>query len=410
MRKTFFSAGAQLIGLPTGVIKRMLSGAYQIESAACKDGRTEAFMRDFCSWMEQCVRKNNSDCVCIIVGVSSPGSFPQAALDELKSFVGKCNGVKQFYWGLSHDPNVSSMDITGIMNLNYAQPLDLQQQTNIIHSKCKRDILSAMMKSTTPSEVDMLYAAKWLEDNYASDGIMYKGVFELNDYLDWRRLEEGNESQQWQNSNVRLMVVTKSQPLNNGPAWDMRANSIRKKEKDEYAKLENSCLDTIPFNKSIAFVVYGIMSMLLDPQNTMPNYGSFTTEDVLKGVDLFPYAWINRSKLGTNGTLASWTEEHRFDYDSYTIEQIRILNPKVIVCCGRENRKNSMIEILNANGFHFRQTVKVPEIWVEDEKHMLAIDSALPFVSVEDFYDGCVVKLHDFIMFYPIFLIDHKQR
>lgn len=399
MNKNSFSAVAQLIGLPTGVIKRMLSGAYQIESAASKDGRTEAFMRDFCSWMEQCVRKNNSDCVCIIIGMPSPGSFPQTALNELNSFVGKCNGVKQFYWGLSHDPNVSSMDITGIMNLNYAQPLDLQQQTNIIQSKCKHDILSAMMKGTTPSEVDMLYAAKWLEYNYASDGIMYKGVFELNDYLDWRRLEEGNESQQWLNSKVRPLIMTRKQNLRDGNAWDNRGNAMRKRETDKNAKLGYACLDTERFDRRVAFTVHGIMSMLHNPLHAMQVHGTFAEKDVLKSVDSYPYACINRNKLGDSD------ETTKAISDRYTIEQIELLKPNLIVCCDKKGGQNSMIALLNENGYDFHQTTVDPDLWVDDKRHILAIDSYTPSVYETDatFYNENVNKLNKFITVYPNF-------
>lgn len=399
MRKTIFSAGAQLIGLPAGVITRMLSGAYQIESAACKDGRTEPFMREFFSWMEKCVRKNNSDCVCIIIGVSSPGSFPQAALNELNSFVSNCNGVKQFYWGLCHDPNVSHMDITGIINLNYAEPLDLQQQTNIIHSKCKRNILSAMMKGATPSEADMLYAAKWLEDNYASDGIMYKGAFELNDYLDWRRLEDGKESQQWLNSKVRPLIMTREPNLRDGSAWDFRGNAMRKRETDKNANLGYACLATGRFDRRVALTVHCIMSMLHNPLHTMQVYGTFVEKDVLKSVDSYPYACINRNKLGDSDEITKAIS------DRYSIEQIELLKPNLIVCCDKKGGQNSMIDLLNENGYDFHQTSVDPDLWVDVKRHILAIDSYTPSVYETDatFYNENVNKLHKFITTYPNF-------
>lgn len=163
-------------------------------------------------------------------------------------------------------------------------------------------------------------------DNFAEDGLLYKGDINYSDTGYWYR-NTGNEEELWKNAHTRVLFLTKD--LNDTDAWDIRAETGRKNHSGE----TNIIINT-PFYKNYMRWFYGILTACqtgecksYEEANCQQTYRSFFDE--------MPLVRVNCKKQVGGGTISTDRLKHFMErYKDLLVKQIKLYNPDVIVCCG----------------------------------------------------------------------------
>lgn len=217
--------------------------------------------------------------------------------------------------------------------------------------------------------LDSWYRHDISKGEISPDGVYFKGKSSPTSYGQmWRA--HGKEDDQWNSSNRRILFVSKD-PNEIDNAYDMRGPDLTQ---NPDGTLSFGCR----FNNNLLRITAGLHTIL----NT--NYESYETINNIKKLhEIWQEAAVGRINLKkhsggssiSNTILEEWIKE----YKPYILEQISLLDPHIIVCCGgssiikdfiiteylKENPEN--LKSPDDNWIYYSSTNKK---WVIDSYHL----------------------------------------
>lgn len=186
---------------------------------------------------------------------------------------------------------------------------------------------------------DKEYKGYKMEDYFATDGIMNKGEFYIDecDVGAIRRKVSGKENELWTECPLRILFLTKDE--NADEAWDVRTETFYKKGLG--LPPNNKTISDSFFFQNEACILYGL-------QNTTPEkmmmYDDFTWKDALKYSDNNIFARINCKKETGGPTISDKVLRDAINkYYKYLKEQILNLDADILVCCGNQKDNNLIL-------------------------------------------------------------------
>ena len=154
------------------------------------------------------------------------------------------------------------------------------------------------------------------ENNFADDGIMYRGLIKEYDYGTERFSDKEQENKMWNDAPLRILFLTKDQNAGGYDAWDVRG---------ETGNLSYA------FFRNLMYQLYGLV-------NTTPEHKAdykFTNEQAIELYSTFPIARINAKKEAGTSSISNYTLRDYIERDKDLLkEQILNLDADIIVCCG----------------------------------------------------------------------------
>lgn len=237
------------------------------------------------------------------------------------------------------------------------------------------------------------------EENFAPDGIMYRGMF--NDYGSGvERLAdlEGKENDMWANSPLRILFLTKDQNAGGEDAWDVRG---------EVGDLSYA------FFRNLMYQLYGLVNT---KPGSKPEYDDFTNEDAMNLYSSYPIARINvKKEAGESSISNSVLEKYLKDDKEFIKKQILNLDSDIIICCGYsdsiENTGNHLLNFLiNHCGYVFKKQPNNNWIYYDEVRNKLAINNWHLSVrySSEKIYNEMITAYESFLSSHPSFLNNHR--
>ena len=236
------------------------------------------------------------------------------------------------------------------------------------------------------------------EENFAPDGIMYRGKIERyengSERLD---SEKGIENKEWSKTPLRILYLTKDQNVSGDGAWDVRGETGRKFE--ESLKIGSS------FHRSLMYQLYGIV-------NTTPKVKALFPENERMLIDLYDsyiHARINVKKEGGNSSIKNPVlVRYMNQYKDLLVEQIRSLDADVFICCGYsdsvEKTGNVILNFLNENLYSFEKVNN----WISYDKtrNKIAINTyhLSARISYNDVFEDMTQAYYEFLVAHPDFL------
>lgn len=236
------------------------------------------------------------------------------------------------------------------------------------------------------------------ENNFAPDGIMYRGIF--SDYgTGIERLpdNEGSENEKWANAPLRILFLTKDQNAGGEDAWDVRG---------ETGDLSYA------FFRNLMYQLYG----LVNTTTTQKADYEFTNEDAIELYNTFPIARVNVKKEAGESSIKNEVLRFYLDRDKKFIkEQILNLDADIIVCCGYsdyvEESGNLLLNFLNNEcGFSFERQPDDNWIYFDQALNKIAINNWHLSVrySSEKIYDQMMTAYKNFLNNHPKFIETHR--
>lgn len=242
------------------------------------------------------------------------------------------------------------------------------------------------------------------EDFCVNGGLQFRGEFFLGESSDgfcyWDR-KEGDEETLWKESPKRVLILTKD--LNEpGDTWDIRKESCgRKAIPIEQRDASTVQYLNIGFYRRLKRWVYGIFKSTNEFDIPTFDYVCRNSEELAKFYEHAPLVRINckmESGVSTisNNELSSYINRDK----KFLIQQIKIYQPNVIVCCGKKIILNQLVkEIYNL------QEIVENCVYYSEDSNVLVVDSYHPSARIKDkrlydefltnFYKG--VKAVDFV-------------
>jgi hypothetical protein len=226
---------------------------------------------------------------------------------------------------------------------------------------------------------------------FCADGLLYRGEeweVQGEDGKTYYGRSEGNEEELWINAPKRILFLLKD--TNSNPDQDNR----------EFHPGKNGTLNC--HYRNLAYWLFGLLSF--DEDNDAPEFGQLDLwEDVYPVFDAKPFAIVNCKKESGGATLSNevlW--EHLSTYNDYIKEQIEILNPDIIVCCGGSSLiKNYVEKSVYPN-------IKKVNNWIycDEKNNKVVIDSYHPSYwqipgGSKTLYEGMMSACRDFLDKYP---------
>ncbi len=188
------------------------------------------------------------------------------------------------------------------------------------------------------------------EDEFAQDGLLYRGDIVYTDKGFWER-HEGNEESLWEASSKRIMFLTKD--LNDpGNPWDIRCETGRKNKhgKDIFS------VNTL-FYKNYMRMLYGILNAQED--NSDLSYDTVNNPAIYQPFfDKVPIVRINcKKQVGGNSLKNSELIKYLRNYKDILLKQINLYDANIIVCCGGSSiikefvAKNYITDLIQINSW-----------------------------------------------------------
>lgn len=218
---------------------------------------------------------------------------------------------------------------------------------------------------------------------FVKDGLLFKGRIEYENGF-WTRYP-GDESNNWHNSKVRILVLTKDL---NGDPWDIRSETGRKNNCEKgYIKINTR------FYKNYMNLCSGIFELL-------NNNKLYTFKDIglnqksRKTFEHMPLVRMNcKKQAGTSSISNSKLKKYLDKYKSFIIEQLDIYDANIILCCGGSSIIKNFVakeyikdlELINYWIYYSRSTKKI----IIDSYHFSYI------YSHEQFYKDLMNSLND---------------
>lgn len=222
------------------------------------------------------------------------------------------------------------------------------------------------------------------EEFCVNGGLQFRGDFFLGEpydgFCNWDR-KEGDEEMLWNGSSKRVLILTKD--LNEpGDTWDIRVESCGRKkvpadQKDApYVQYQN-----IGFYRKLKRWVYGIFKSTNESDIPTFDYVYGNSDELAKFYEQAPLVRINcKMKNGgntvSNNELLSYINNDK----EFLIQQIKMYQPNVIVCCGNQNEENIILTQLVRGIYGDLKVIENTGNWVyySKDSNVLVIDSYHP--------------------------------
>lgn len=245
-------------------------------------------------------------------------------------------------------------------------------------------------------------------DSFAEDGIMFRGEFYKSNSQYWFRHESGEENTLWANAPLRILYLTKDQPSAYCGAWDVREECCH----EPNSSIEDYILRHEFFYRNIVYSLYGYYCSIQGKKPLFEDVSSLSLEpEVLRVSDEYPFARINCKKIVGNGNCPQDKLEEVLKKDEEFLKrQIMCLDADLIICCGNQNGKNAILEMLNQIGYNFQHTDKDSyDVYYDEKKQVVAIDSyhlsySYGRYKYVDHYKDLVLTWQAFLEKHPGFL------
>lgn len=205
------------------------------------------------------------------------------------------------------------------------------------------------------------------ENEFVSDGLLFHDGLKYDGY-NWVRTSSGNNSENWQLSPRRLLIITRDQPCDDGDIWDVRRDTPIKKDgchlkKDKMYK----CL--IPW--TYAALLFDNEVNGICPNDEISRIGFWLTA---------PLARINCGKLAgkrdkdggcPREKVVSYLDESK----GFITRQIMLYNANIIICCtGYDKLTNPLVEFIKNN--YLLDLEKVNNyVWASKSTNKIVIDA-----------------------------------
>ena len=236
-------------------------------------------------------------------------------------------------------------------------------------------------------------------EKFCDDGLMFKGEIQTtlseNGSLCYYR-NPGDEDQLWDSAPKRVMFLNKDVP--NEKNEDLRARIFR----------QNPTIISSFIYKNISLWLYGLLNVSKDA--IPPDFDVINDSLILTAfIDKTPIAYVNCKKESGYSTITNKElNNHIEQYDKYLTDQIRILDPDIIVCGGGSSSiKNFIARMVYP---------KIEEInsWMfyDKENNKLVIDSFHPSyfgLTQKELYTRMMDKYREFLIRFPEFLNSSRK-
>lgn len=247
------------------------------------------------------------------------------------------------------------------------------------------------------------------ETNFADDGIMNKGEFDIKpDGTIIRKpsnMARSTENSMWNECPLRVLFLTKDENTDGDVAWDVRAETFYKKGNGLPPK--NKTISDSFFFRNEACILYGLLNTTLDNM-IMCSDKDFSWEDALRFSDEKIFARINcKKEAGDPTILDSVLGDAIKENYKYLKEQILTLDADILVCCGHQNDNNLILNTvydIYKNEFKYVDCVdgKGTGMHYNKKRNKLAIDAYhLAFFKggLEARYDETVGMYYEFLKY-----------
>lgn len=204
----------------------------------------------------------------------------------------------------------------------------------------------------------------------SSDGVYYKGNLYHNTDSDQMWRYAGKEDEQWSKAKRRILFVSK-EPNEGNNAYDMRAIDLT-------TNVDGSLSFGCRFNKNLLRITTGLSTL------TKSGYDPFDkVNDVAYVNKIWQETAIARINLKKHSGGSTTDLDKLFKdvvtYKSLILEQLHLLSPNIIVCCGGSSRIMKFIieEFLNEKPEELKSETDNwiyyspnKDIWVIDSYHL----------------------------------------
>ena len=227
------------------------------------------------------------------------------------------------------------------------------------------------------------------EEDFAFDGLLYRGEFKLVDGC-WER-QTGNESELWDNAPYRLLVLTKD-TTRNGGLDDMRIETGRANHTGgNVVSAGNN------FYRNLALWSYALLNAMqggkIERYNNTPDW-----DRLREYYESLPIARINcKKQIGESSIADSLLKSHIEKYAVFLKEQIAMYDANIILCCGGRGIIKEFV-----NSHYLPDLVKFSTagwIYYSPSTSKVVIDSYHPSAlkSMESMYDEMMADLSEFL-------------
>lgn len=204
-------------------------------------------------------------------------------------------------------------------------------------------------------------------DNIGLDGIKFRGKGPIYSETGFWHREPGNEKELWDNSNFRLLELTKD--LNDDEVWDIRAETGLK---------NHTATPTIGHRwyRNLMTFEYLLSAMFVDGK--LPSFSSLTDEQLISSFNSSISARINCKKTAGGGECPrSVLNYHIKAYGDLIRQQIIELNPTLIYIGGCDG--NLLLDKIVKDVYQDLLSVD-PSGWihVSESSHVVVINGYNP--------------------------------
>lgn len=209
---------------------------------------------------------------------------------------------------------------------------------------------------------------------FCRDGLMYKYGHD-NNYVD----------ELWDKSKKRILFLLKDPKEYSGDSREW----LQKKEENQQLRPQ--------FLKKLAYVLYGL-STVKDAKTV--DFWDITHEQLVKCFNEIPFAFVESKKeAGTIKISDKELDKYINLYKEYLTEEINILNPDIVICCGGPQYHFAITDL-------FKDAEVIDKnIRLHKQTNTLIIYSYHPSArtSYDSFYSEIMRQYGKFLVNYPDF-------
>lgn len=236
------------------------------------------------------------------------------------------------------------------------------------------------------------------ENNFADDGIMYRGTIgPIVNGIERYESDNKQENRMWNEAPLRVLFLTKDQNAGENDAWDVRG---------ETGNLSYA------FFRNLMYQLYGLV-------NTKPGYKAdykFTNEQAIDLYNSFPIARINAKKEAGKSSVSNYTLKKFIERDGVFLKkQILNLDADVIICCGYsdniEESGNLLLNFLKKECYPALSKQDDNWIYFDEENNKIAINNwhLSARRGSEEWYNQITNAYYRFLEEHPNFIKSHRK-
>lgn len=241
---------------------------------------------------------------------------------------------------------------------------------------------------------------------FVYDGLLFRGDIHYDDDKIWRR-ESANESELWDISFPRIMLITKDYNDQDkhepGEVIELRHETLRY----NFSGKDNVWTSQLQFHKNIMFHVFGLGNY---KDGHCPTWDDLYYDECRRYYETCPLVRINVKKQAGGGSVSDSTLRIYIErYKQFLNQQISLFDADIIVCYGRVIFDHVIQE--------FFPEIKVsnndPWVYFSDEKQKVVINSYHPSVrrktiSDEQFYTCPINEFEQIMHDHPAFAAKYE--